>query len=133
MKKQASLVLIVGVISAGLGAYVQKRHDQQAVTKSVSTNKTHTKTTVKQVRHKDGTVETTKVIITDKDSKSTEIQKIPVKTSKINVSVLAGTDVTSRFKPEYGISINKEFIGPVTIGAFGMTNGVLGVSIGITF
>ena len=35
--------------------------------------------------------------------------------------------------PLYGISANKEFIGPITIGAFGLTNGTIGLSIGVNF
>jgi hypothetical protein len=33
----------------------------------------------------------------------------------------------------YGISVHREFIGPITLGAFGLTNGTVGLSIGVNF
>lgn len=55
------------------------------------------------------------------------------KRSLINISALASLDTTNGFKPAYGISANKELLGPLTVGAFGLTNGVLGVSVGVNF
>lgn len=55
------------------------------------------------------------------------------KRSLINISALASLDTGNGFKPAYGLSANKEFIGPITVGAFGLTNGVLGLSIGVNF
>ena len=58
----------------------------------------------------------------------------PAKTQTLNLSVLAAVNPVNRdFAPVYGASLTKEFIGPVTIGAFGLTNGTLGVSIGLNF
>lgn len=54
--------------------------------------------------------------------------------NRMNVSVLAGIDFSSAVpKPTYGVSINKEFIGPITVGVFGLTNGTIGASIGVNF
>lgn len=133
MKKQASLVLIVAVVSAGIGAYVQRRHAQQAISKTVATDKSHTTTVIKEVKHKDGTSEKITTVISDRDKKQTENVKIPVKSPKLNVSLLIANDFDTRMKPEYGVSFTKEFIGPITIGGFGLTNGILGVSIGFNF
>jgi len=56
------------------------------------------------------------------------------KQPKINISVLGANDFSrGLLVPTYGLSFNKEFIGPVTIGAFGLMNGVIGVSIGLDF
>lgn len=55
------------------------------------------------------------------------------KKGTINISGLAGTGIFSGLTPVYGVSASKEFIGPITVGAFGLTNGILGVSIGLNF
>jgi hypothetical protein len=52
----------------------------------------------------------------------------------LNLSALAGINYQ---QPQqgliYGVSVTKELIGPITIGAFGFTNGLVGGSIGISF
>lgn len=71
------------------------------------------------------------------DKKDTDIKLdktvTPQKTSTLNVSALAGTGLFSSLNPVYGASITKELIGPITVGGFGLTNGVVGVSIGLNF
>lgn len=66
------------------------------------------------------------------DTKKSEVITAP-KTSLINISALAGLDTSRGFVPTYGISASKEFIGPITLGTFGLTNGVIGVSVGVNF
>lgn len=82
-----------------------------------------------RIKHPDGTSETT--ITTDKETKEKAVTS--TSHSKANISALGGVDVTAKLQPIYGIAINKEFIGPITIGAFGLTNGVVGLSIGMNF
>jgi len=70
----------------------------------------------------------------DKDTNISVTQTItPPKTSLINISGLASLDTSRGFTPVYGISASKEFIGPITLGAFGLTNGTIGLSIGVNF
>lgn len=58
----------------------------------------------------------------------------PSKQSKINISILGANDFNKGLVgPTYGLSFNKEFIGPITVGAFGLRNGVIGLSIGLDF
>jgi hypothetical protein len=57
----------------------------------------------------------------------------PPKVGTLNVSALAGLDAEHSFKPAYGISVTKQVLGPLSVGAFGLTNGVMGVSLGISF
>jgi hypothetical protein len=68
----------------------------------------------------------------DSDTK-TDVTITAPKTSAVNISLLAGLDTGRGFVPTYGISANKELIGPVTVGAFGLTNGTIGLSIGVNF
>lgn len=89
----------------------------------------------------DGTTKTTTTIdtstvkkvdtITDTDTHITQ-DVIPPKIDTLNVSILVGLDV-SRQTPVYGASITKQVLGPITVGAFGLTNGSVGGSIGISF
>lgn len=52
---------------------------------------------------------------------------------RVTVSVLGGVDITNPNKIIYGGSVTKPILGPVTIGLFGLTDGVCGGSIGLQF
>jgi hypothetical protein len=82
-----------------------------------------------------GIIDTT-TTTTDRSIKSIIDNKTIVMVHKptINISALIGKDFhKSGFEPLYGVSVSKEFIGPVTIGAFGLTSSVVGVTIGLNF
>ena len=99
---------------------------------------THTITTVKP----DGTKvtdETTKEddIIDDKDtdvvSKNTDTTTETTRgASKVTISALGALNLTNS-TPAYGLSITKPILGPITVGLFGLNNGTVGASIGLTF
>lgn len=55
------------------------------------------------------------------------------KKSTIHLQLLGGADMTSNFKLVYGGMVSKQFIGPVTLGVFGLSDGTLGLSIGLEF
>jgi VCBS repeat-containing protein len=102
---------------------------------------THTKTETVTIKKPDGTTKTVTTIDTTAevkiDDKKTEVDNkvqtsTPVKRPTINVSALAVLDLRTGL-PAYGASASKEILGPVTVGAFGLTNGVLGISIGLDF
>lgn len=58
----------------------------------------------------------------------------PPKQSKINISVLGANDFSKGLlAPTYGLSVSKEILGPITVGAFGLNHGVVGLSIGLDF
>lgn len=103
------------------------------------TRTTKTKVTVKTPDGTEKTTETTDTTTTSKTTKQTDsdtnIQQIvESKSSRINISVLGANDFSrGALIPTYGISASKEFIGPITVGAFGLMNGVVGVSIGLDF
>lgn len=83
-------------------------------------------------------------IVTEEDSSETETHKnessqtqvkteIQYKKDTLNISALAGVDIRNSYKPVYGVAVTKQLLGPVTLGAFGLTNGTVGVSVGISF
>lgn len=95
----------------------------------------HVTTTIVETKKPDGETQKTTVIkrdtdtiITDKKETQTETTKKPL----MNVSVLAGLDYKTRL-PAYGATVSKEFIGPITLGVFGLTNGVVGITVGLDF
>lgn len=113
----------VGRYSATM-AVRQEVHTNQAVA-------THRQ--VIRTKRPDGTVQT---VSTTDTSSQTQTSSITVKTpgSKANISLLAGTDLSERpLAPVFGVSITKEVLGPISVGIFGLNNGVAGVSVGLSF
>ena len=68
----------------------------------------------------------------DKSTK-TETKEIEKSSSKLTISLLGAVNVTDPGLPTYGIAITRPILGPITVGAFGFQNGLVGVSIGLTF
>jgi hypothetical protein len=53
---------------------------------------------------------------------------------KWHIAGLGGLDIhSSLVTPVYGAAVSRDILGPISVGAFGLTNGVGGVSIGISF
>jgi hypothetical protein len=107
------------------------------------TKDTHTQTTITTVKTPDGTVKTVEQINQVADVKTAETSVtntniktdvIPPKLNTLNVSALISNNFANGvLQPSYGISVTKQVLGPVTVGAFGLTSGVVGVSIGLNF
>jgi len=104
---------------------------------------THAVTKIVEVKKPDGTDTKTTVITQEKNveqAKTTQAQtKIdqtvtPPKKTNLNVSALIAADLSNFGKgPAYGVSVTKQVLGPVSVGAFALTNSVVGVSIGLEF
>lgn len=140
-----ALVILTGTFAAG------RYSVSTPGTKTVTDIKLDTVKDVDQDRHKQttttteqdptGKVKTITVITEDTETKKhidtasvshQDIIVTPAKLATLNVSALAGVDFLT-YRPVYGASITKQLIGPVTMGAFGLTNGVAGISIGLNF
>lgn len=102
---------------------------------------TQTHQTTVSVKTPDGTTKTTTTIdTTTKDKMDTAIATttkvdqtiIPPKIETLNVSFMAGVDF-SRQATVYGASVNKQLLGPITIGLFGLTNSTVGLTVGMSF
>lgn len=99
----------------------------------------HKKTTI--IEHPDGSKET---IITDDvesdkktkdETKNTSDTEITRSSSRLNISALAGGQISfSQPMPlALGASVTKDILGPVSVGLWGLNNGMGGVSIGLSF
>lgn len=112
---------------------VSKTSDKiDTTTKTKETNHRVTVIT-KDPSGKETTTITEDIVIKEKEKKN-EVKTVTVapKHSSLNISALVGTSIHT-LQPVYGASISKEILGPVTIGAFGLTNGTAGVSVGLNF
>jgi hypothetical protein len=54
-----------------------------------------------------------------------------IQPSRFSVSFLAG--LTLRVEPVYGAAVTYRVLGPITVGAWGLSSGVLGASLGVTW
>ena len=127
------LLVILCVCSFAGGRYLTPPKvtiQEKIVTKEVVVVK-HTDTVV--IKKPDGTVITTtkEDSTTKEDTKVKDSITIDTRRSKINISALAGTGFP--LSPVYGIAANKELIGPVTVGIWGLSNLTAGISLGLNF
>jgi hypothetical protein len=106
----------------------------------------HSETNTVQVKKPDGTIITKTTTKTDTDTKRKTEQEtktdqksdtrteITKSSSPVTINALAGVNVTSLTGGLiYGLSISRPILGPITIGAWGMTNKTGGFSLGIQF
>jgi hypothetical protein len=139
--------ILIGILLL-LVAFAIGRYTTQAtvITKTVTkTDETqhlneHQHETIVEKKSPDGT---DTVVTTIDSAQSDTVQtdtitqsqtKTVTGSSKINLSALATTNIHSPFgAPAYGLSVSKEVAGPITAGLFGLSNGTVGISIGINF
>jgi hypothetical protein len=122
------------------------------VEKKVETTATqkdeHKETTVVETQRPDGTKQTTTKIVedasthaktaeTDQTNKSS-VSEVTRDSSSLSISLLAGAPLTLNGGlgvglPAYGVHVSKRILGPISVGAFGFSNGLAGVSVGLSF
>lgn len=131
------IIAIIVIMSAAVGAAIDHFGMPAKTVKTaqleVEKQKDTHKTTIieKSPDGKETTTITEDTKVNTSLSKDTSVKVIAQPT--INLSALVGVDTTNQFKPLYGISVSKQFIGPITAGLWGFTNGTVGVSVGINF
>lgn len=129
MNKNYLIVLVALALAFAAGRYSV---DIDKSTEIDETKKTRTDTTIVTVKEPNGK-ETTTTVIKEREVTKKELNQTESSTKAIlNVSLLGSYDF-NRHQPSYGLSVSKEFIGPVTLGIFGFTNGVVGISVGVNF
>ena len=92
------------------------------------------------VKNPDGTTTTTITDDTTTDrhetdnlNKNTDTLKEITRGSQVTVSALAGVKIQGPTSIDYGLSITKPVLGPLTIGVFGLKSGTVGASVGLSF
>lgn len=122
--------LLIIVVSFAAGRYSVRQPDTTSHTDVEKQTEEHKVTIIEE------TPQGKKTTITE--DKNTQLEKKTDKEVKavkasLNVSALGGVDGMNNFKPVFGVSVSKELIGPVTMGLWGITNGTIGVSLGVNF
>lgn len=102
----------------------------------------HKHTVITEIDNKDGSKETkTDIVYTDEKTtavtddvnKTTDtVKEITKGSDKVTISALGGFDFNT-LKPVYGASVSKPLLGPIAIGAWGVSSGQVGISIGLQF
>jgi len=109
---------------------------------TVEVEKKHEDTKINEVKVEVIKPDGTRTITTNtKTETKTDIEKnsrvdsntvVENKRSGTNINVLAGVDILNP-KLVYGGHITRDIFGPVSIGIFGLTNGIAGASVGLRF
>lgn len=108
----------------------EQDHKRYVTVETVAPNGTKIKTT---------TITDDKGIISsDKSTDNTDLtqtksKEVDKSSSKITMQFLGGLQITAPGVPIYGVSVSRPILGPITVGFFGMSNKVGGLSIGLTF
>jgi len=136
-----TMLLLISFAGGRYSAQSPEIKTQEKLTTVATENKvqdTHTTTETKTIIEPDGKKETDTKTTTDVVSKTTDTQKQDeslkqdvIPTKQLNISGLIG--FAPGFIPTYGVAVSKQILGPVTIGGFGFTTGMFGVSIGVNF
>lgn len=147
-KTKAIIVSSGLLIAFALGRYssqqsmVETTANTQSVDRKQTEEQDHTQTVVVYTKNPDGAEKTITTINNDIDTKTKDVDKTTASTvenitpqnkDKWQVSALVGVPITTGFVPIYGIHVTKEILGPINIGAFGFTNGLVGISVGLAF
>jgi hypothetical protein len=101
----------------------------------------HTVTVVKTVKEPNGAVEVTQtthndVVTASQDQIKQSLDKETLyNTSRWSLNVIAAVPLGRGIAQpvEYGLSASYRLIGPFSVGAMGLQDGTVGVSVGITF
>lgn len=149
------IIVIVGLVTAAAVGRWTAPEKVRVETKTVEVEKESTKTNIDKdvkkitttttTKKPDGTVSTTTVTTSEDTSKinrdkeddktvtSDTVKEVTRSSSKLILSAMAGASVTSLSTSIYGGSIQKSVLGPITVGAWGMSNGTAGLSLGLLF
>lgn len=142
-KKVALLCGAVAAICFSLGRYSapEKIKTEIKVEKVVEKQEV-VRTVTKVVERPDGTKETEIVQDSETNTKSDttrdKVTEVTITHNNLNISLLAGAQPklfqgVSIGPIVYGASVSKEVLGPITVGAFGLSDLTFGASIGFNF
>lgn len=132
-------LVMVGCLGYGIGRYIQPA---KVETKEVEVIKEVIKKdieiVVREVEHPDGTKErttTTKDKSVETSKKDTKKEMIVTENNKSQwkAHALIGADIKDVSRLLYGAQIERRVLGNLSIGAWGLTNQTVGVSVGFEF
>ncbi len=124
--------VILCILSALVGAFLSKSYFTREVVVTKTQVVDHTVVVTHTVVAKDGTKTIDSTITDDKKEHQTVVDQKASKAPKWGISALYGTSITHKVEL-YGTSVTYQILGPIEVGAWGLTNGSAGVSVGIRF
>lgn len=138
-KKNVIIVLVLMTTAFSVGRFLTPaKIEIQKETVEVVKKEVQEKKVIVEIIKPDGTKTTTTTVDTNtqvtKDKTTDESKVVTAQTSKLNVNAMAGLDITNPAKGfVFGAHISKQILGPISLGAFGMTNKVVGMTVGLSF
>ena len=144
--KQLKLILMVILVAAAaffIGKYSNTQKTKiktQFITQTVVVNHHDIRTVVHTVKEPNGTVVTNTTTQDNstvtgngiKVAKSKETESGSTTSGKWKISALAGVDFKGG-NLAYGAELDRKILGPIYVGAWGLSNSSFGVSIGFQF
>jgi uncharacterized membrane protein len=142
------IIVVAFIATAALSFFLGKNSVEVKETSNTKIEDTkqidkdsHVKVVQTTTKKPDGEETTTTVTTRDTETHIEDTKKVDEVISKIvennrpklNISLLVSAKPELPLIPVYGVSINKEVLGPITVGAFLLTNRTIGASIGLNF
>lgn len=131
---------IVALLSFAIGKYTATPAETTTTTKTDTerTKNTNSHTVTTTVQEPTGQVKTVVVTDTNTQTETTQRQEkdteqVSAKKDLVNIALLGGYNVLKPNGVEYGLSVSKPLLGPITSGLWVMNNGTIGLSVGINF
>lgn len=130
------LVLLVGAFAAGRYTSPTKI-ETKIQTVEVEKIKKNEDTVIVEKITPDGTKTTqTHIVSTTEENNHIKENFDTVTESKhpaTTISLLGGLDINNSVHPVYGLSASRNILGPISMGIFGLSNGTVGLSVGLNF
>lgn len=125
---------ILILLSIAVAGFVIGRHSQpeKISTKKVEVIKRDIKTVTRIIKQPDGTVIKERTVEDKTKSETKNTTEITAQTNKNRISALTSYSVYDK-DIVYGISYERQLIGPVFVGIWGLTNHTYGISVGLSF
>lgn len=137
MKKYSKSILIFLIlfgIGYGVGRYTTPEKVRTEIVEKEVVKK-DVVTVIKEIVNKDGT-KTTETIIKDKSQSQTDSLNLSETTyskSKYKINAMVGSQNFDFVNPVYGLMVQKRFIGPFFLGAYGTNKKDIGLTVGFEF
>lgn len=139
MSTKYTIICIVSaaVIGAACGYYaLPSKIEIHTVIQKDTEKQNNIDTKITRTKKPDGTV-ITEITKEDKSTTQTQVHKDSTKVTEyshdtLTIRALMAGDIHSG-TISYGLGVDKKVLGPFSIGVFGLSSGVLGGSVGISF
>ena len=142
--KQYRIVVIVGllllIVGYGIGRYLQPAQikiKKEEVIKEVEVVQKDIRIVEREIIRPDGTKEKEK-ITEDKSQESTKKERdtkesTQVVNTKPDWRINGLTALNNNRNIVYGLQVERRILGPISIGAWGVTDSTIGLSVGVEF